>query len=65
MSPVSRTMLQSTGPQTLSARSSSFPKAGAAGARNSAAAAVATSRFMYLLYAQVGEKDFAVRDRPS
>ncbi len=61
MSPVSRTMLQSTGPQTLSARSSSFPKAGAAGARSSAAAAMATSRFMSLLYVQVAEKDFSRR----
>ena len=55
----SRAMLQRIGPQTLTARSRSFPKAGAAGARSSAAAAMATSRFMYLLYAQVGEKDFS------
>jgi hypothetical protein len=52
-------MLHSTGPQTLTALTRSFPIAGAADARNSAAATMATNRFMYLLYVQVAEKDFS------
>jgi hypothetical protein len=44
-----RAMLHNTGPQTLTALTRSFPNAGAAGARNSAAATVAMSRFMFLL----------------